>query len=85
MKPSAVFRKTKVNGTNRDWPEAQYTLEHTIYLRLPQALEESGQSYTLTIAPAINSDVSRGSSRLISSGANPKPCTSTSSGIIRTD
>ncbi len=57
MKPSAVFRKTKVNGTNRDWPEAQYTLEHTIYLRLPRALE-SGQSYTLTIAPATNSDVS---------------------------
>ena len=58
MKPSAVFRKTKVNGTNRDWPEAEYTLEHTIYLRLPRALE-SGQTYTLIIAPATNSDISR--------------------------
>src|SRR6516162_5359312 len=58
MKPSAVFRRTKVNGTNRDWPEAEYTLEHTIYLRLPRALE-SGQAYTATIAPATNSDKSR--------------------------
>lgn len=53
--PSAAFRKSKVNGTNRVWPEPAYTVEHTIFLRLPTRLEK-GKSYVLTIAPETNSD-----------------------------
>src|SRR5579864_1790467 len=53
--PSAAFRKSKVNGTNKVWPEADYTVEHTIFLRLATRLE-NGKTYSLTIAPETNSD-----------------------------
>ena len=53
--PTAAYRKTKVNGTDRAWPDANYTLEHTVYLKLPQKLQQDGH-YTLTIAPAVKSD-----------------------------
>jgi hypothetical protein len=54
-RPAAVYRKTKVNGTNNRWPEADYTVEHTIFLRLPRKLQQ-GKRYTLDIAAATNSD-----------------------------
>ena len=55
LKPSAAYRKMKVNGTDKGWPEAKFTLEHTIFLKLPQKLQP-GKHYTLTIDPATNSD-----------------------------
>ena len=53
--PVAAYRKTKVSGTDNAWPEANYTLEHTIFLKLPQKLQQ-GKHYALTIAPGTNSD-----------------------------
>jgi hypothetical protein len=55
LRPIAAFRRTKVNGTDNTWPEANYTLEHIIYLRLPRKLQQ-GRHYTLTIEPSTNSD-----------------------------
>ena len=54
-KPLAAYRKTKVNGTDRAWPDCNCTLEHTIFLKLPSKLKPGGK-YTLSIDPAINSD-----------------------------
>ena len=34
-KPVAAFRKTKVSGTDRGWPNCNCTFEHTIFLKLP--------------------------------------------------
>jgi endoglucanase len=53
--PAAVFRKSKVNGTDHAWPEANYSVEHTVFLRLPRSLQQ-GRTYTLAIAPETNSD-----------------------------
>lgn len=57
LHPSASFRRSKVNGTDNTWPEANYTIEHVVYLRLPQKLQQ-GKSYKLSIAPAVCSDTS---------------------------
>jgi len=54
--PSAVHRKSKVNGTTNAWPEPPYTLEHTFFLRLPQKMQQ-GRHYVLKIAPETNTDV----------------------------
>jgi hypothetical protein len=53
--PAAAFRRSKVNGTTLQWPEPEYTVEHTIFLRLPHKLQQ-GKRYTLGIAAATNSD-----------------------------
>jgi hypothetical protein len=53
--PTAAYRKTKLNGTDNKWPEANFTLEHTIFLKLPQKLQQ-GKHYTLSIAPATNTN-----------------------------
>ncbi len=53
---TAAYRKTKVSGTDSSWPEAKFTLEHTVYLKLPQKLQQ-GKRYTLRIAPATNTDI----------------------------
>ena len=53
--PVAAYRKTKVSGTDRAWPNCNCTLEHTIFLKLPRKLQQGGK-YTLSIAPAVNSD-----------------------------
>lgn len=55
VRPVAAFRKSKVNGSPFAWPEPEYTLEHTVYLRLPVKLQ-SGTTYRLTIDPAVNTD-----------------------------
>lgn len=49
-KPLAAHRKTKVSGTDRAWPNCNCTFEHTIFLKLPNKLEQGGK-YTLSIAP----------------------------------
>jgi hypothetical protein len=53
--PSAAYRKTKVSGTDRGWPDCACTLEHTIYLKLPKKLAQ-GAKYTLAIAAPVKSD-----------------------------
>jgi hypothetical protein len=55
LQPASVNRKSKVDGIDRKWPEANYVLEHTIFLELPHKLV-NGSKYSLTIAPATNSD-----------------------------
>lgn len=55
LQPTHVFRMTKVNGTTWKWPEPDYTLEHTIFLRLPHPLNQGGE-YTLSIDPAVQAD-----------------------------
>jgi hypothetical protein len=50
-----AYRKTKVNGNTNKWPEPPFTLEHTIFLKLPRKLEQ-GKHYTLTIDPAVSTD-----------------------------
>lgn len=55
IRPAAVYRKTKVNGTTSRWPEPEHTVEHTLFLKLPRKLAQ-GKRYTLRIAPATNSD-----------------------------
>jgi len=54
-RPTAAHRKTKVSGTDRGWPDCNCTLEHTIYLTLPNRLQQ-GATYTLKIAAGVNSD-----------------------------
>jgi hypothetical protein len=58
--PVAVFRKTKVNGAThirpKPWPEADYTLEHTLFLKLPRKLQQGGR-YTLHMDACIGTDV----------------------------
>ena len=53
--PTAAFRKSKVSGTDRDWPNCNCTIEHTIYLALPKKMQQ-GAKYTLKIAGGVNSD-----------------------------
>ena len=54
-KPVNAYRKTKVNGTTREYPEPAFTLEHSIFLKLPARLRQ-GCHYKLIIDPAVNSD-----------------------------
>ncbi|MEM8874688.1 MAG: glycoside hydrolase family 9 protein [Planctomycetota bacterium] len=54
MQPVNAFRKTKVNGVPGQWPEPEYTLEHTIFLELPERLEP-GHTYTVSFEN-MNSD-----------------------------
>ncbi len=53
--PTRASRKSKVNGTDHTWPEANYTIEHTVFLELPHALQQ-GRNYTLQMAPETNSN-----------------------------
>ena len=53
--PTVAFRKSKVSGTDRAWPDCNCTIEHTLYLALPKKLQQ-GAKYTLKIAPGVNSD-----------------------------
>jgi len=62
LNPTNCYRKSKLNGasesttwSNGDWIYT-YTMEHTIYLKLPASLMQ-GNSYTLTINSNTNSDV----------------------------
>lgn len=58
--PSAVYRKSKLNGMSEttwgssDW-NYEYTMEHTLFLELPSSLQQ-GKTYRLAIASATNSD-----------------------------
>jgi hypothetical protein len=61
LNPTNCYRKSKLNGasesttwSNGDWIYT-YTMEHTIYLKLPASLTQ-GNSYTLTINSNTNSD-----------------------------
>ncbi len=60
LKPTAVHRKSKVNGMSQgqwgsnDWLY-DYTYEHFIYLRLPYSLQEN-KTYTVEIASNTNTD-----------------------------
>jgi hypothetical protein len=59
VEPLAVFRRTKCNGVVAKWPEPDtWTLEHTLYLKLPEKLKQ-GASYTVDLAPALGVDSSR--------------------------
>ncbi len=55
LHPEASFRRSKVNGTDNTWPEANFTVEHIVYLKLPQKLQQ-GKTYKLSIAQAVSSD-----------------------------
>ncbi|KAF0095004.1 MAG: cellulase domain-containing protein [Puniceicoccaceae bacterium 5H] len=62
---SAVYRKSKLNGMAQQGWDSQandfhyeYTMEHYLYLRLPEALEE-GKSYSLAIASGTGTDVTQ--------------------------
>ncbi|MGA2172756.1 MAG: cellulase N-terminal Ig-like domain-containing protein, partial [Sedimentisphaerales bacterium] len=60
LNPANCYRKSKLNGASEgnwgsyDWIYT-YTMEHTIYLKLPYSLAQ-GNSYTLTINSNTNSD-----------------------------
>ncbi len=60
LNPTACYRKSKLNGASEgnwgsyDW-NYTYTMEHTIYLKLPYSLAQ-GDSYTITINSNTNSD-----------------------------
>jgi hypothetical protein len=61
--PTNCYRKSKLNGmaemdwnmSTNDW-NYEYTMEHTIYLKLPYSMVQ-GKSYTLEINANTNSDV----------------------------
>jgi len=60
LNPTACYRKSKLNGASEgDWGSYDwnytYTMEHTIYLKLPYSLAQ-GDSYTITINSNTNSD-----------------------------
>lgn len=59
--PSNCYRKSKLNGmAEMDWSGSDfiydYTMEHTIYMRLPYPMGE-GKTYTIEINDNTNSDV----------------------------
>lgn len=60
VKPTAVYRKTKVNGhaefgwLNDDY-QYQYTYKHFVYLELPNAMEQ-GKNYSLKVNINTNTD-----------------------------
>lgn len=61
LKPLACYRKSKLNGmAENKWEGKDYnyecTMEHSIYLKLPQSLSE-GKTYTIQIDGKINTDV----------------------------
>ncbi|HOK65656.1 MAG TPA: cellulase N-terminal Ig-like domain-containing protein [Anaerohalosphaeraceae bacterium] len=63
VNPTRCWRKSKLNGmAEMDWNTAandwnyEYTMEHTIYLKLPYSMLP-GTSYTVEINPNTNSDV----------------------------
>ncbi|AIE84407.1 glycoside hydrolase family 9 protein [Fimbriimonas ginsengisoli] len=56
VRPVKCSRKAKVSGSAWKWPDPDYTLEHTIFLKLPKKLEH-GKHYRLTISPQTHSDV----------------------------
>jgi len=53
--PAKCSRKAKVTGSAWKWPDPDFTLEHTIYLKLPRKLQQ-GKHYTISISPKTNSD-----------------------------
>lgn len=61
--PVACYRKSKLNGmaemdwstTLNDW-NYEYTMEHTIYLKLPQSMQQ-GKTYTIVVNKNTSSDV----------------------------
>ncbi|MCU0316198.1 MAG: glycoside hydrolase family 9 protein [Fimbriimonadaceae bacterium] len=53
--PQTVFRKSKVSGTAWGWPEPRVSIEHTLFLRLPQPLT-NGKSYRLSLDPSLQVD-----------------------------
>ncbi|MBC8066090.1 MAG: hypothetical protein H7Y17_14755, partial [Chlorobia bacterium] len=55
LRPIRCSRKSKVSGTAWNWPNPDWTLEHTIYLNLPHKLKQGGK-YRITISPMTNSD-----------------------------
>ena len=62
LKPLACYRKSKLNGMAENaWADNDYnyecTMEHSIYLKLPQSLIE-GKTYTIQINGITNTDVS---------------------------
>jgi len=65
LNPSNCYRKSKLNGmAEMDWSGSDfiydYTMEHTIYIRLPYPMGQ-GKTYTIEINANTNSDVlSRG-------------------------
>ena len=63
LNPTACYRKSKINGmAELDWVTASndfaydVTMEHSIYLKLPQSLK-TGKTYTIQINATTNSDV----------------------------
>lgn len=58
LAPVACHRKAKVSGSAWKWPDPDYTLEHTIYLKLPRPLQQ-GKRYQVSLAKPIHSDVDR--------------------------
>jgi len=60
VSPVSASRKAKVSGTDRGWPNCYCTIEHTVFLRLPEKLRQ-GATYTLSIAPGVKSDQASGS------------------------
>jgi hypothetical protein len=56
LNPAQCFRKAKVEGTAWKWPDPDYSLEHTVFLKLPRILKQ-GAKYELQIGSATKSDV----------------------------
>ncbi len=61
LHPTNCYRKSKLNGmAEMDWSGSDfiydYTMEHTIYLKLPYSMAQ-GKSYTIEINANTNSDV----------------------------
>ena len=61
LNPAACYRKSKLNGmAELEWVSNDfrydYTMEHSIYLKLPQSLKP-GKTYTIQINGNINSDL----------------------------
>jgi hypothetical protein len=61
LNPISCYRKSKLNGmAEMDWVSNDfaydYTMEHSIYLKLPQSLKP-GKTYTIQVNGKTNSDV----------------------------
>ncbi len=56
MTPTAVHRKSKVNGVAWGWPEGVPTMEHELFLTLPEAIKGGDVTYTVELDPALSID-----------------------------
>ena len=56
VRPTEVSRKSKVSGVAWGWPEGVPTMEHWLYLKLPEPVKSIDETYTLVFGDGVSVD-----------------------------